>query len=545
MQYLQDKQHYIDRYDLLTIEECLDNIRMVQDIGNKMKLDSKMKSMPKEELDRNMNLMMGRILFAIKGHRFKNRMKTIEKWIDRDRVKQDKQENTPPPVIACPDCKTAMVADDYRHLEDWPEDKPMRVLFIFNCPKCKKRLGVYDDGEMHESKLDICSKCGKKMAVKTSRKNKVVTTHYKCKSCGHSKKDILDLNKSDQEHKKWEAEQKETEKRDKKLLEEYRDEFCLSEKEGREHVKTLEAMEVAHVVYEETLAESDNPAQEKLMTLKKLSITDLEKLLNKTLIKNDYTRLSLDGPEINRHVVVTFTVQDNTKRHGRESIYDLYELLKNALKDTNWRASKDDMSYRLGFISGKLKGYENEEHLLKLVGKEEPKKPKSKLDPKQREKYGYHNLVQLARMNAEFEAKERMRKRRLKKEPEGFFLNDGGRGYTCGICGEPHDGEDIWWREDGLRCRNCWQNIKKGVIPILDLDKENWEQEDFIKSWQIKSHYGVHPATAGKLRREGLLVGRDLKNSEGRIYCTIYLVSENKKFLKKYPKQSKNAVEFD
>jgi len=94
----------------------------------------------------------------------------------------------------------------------------------------------------------------------------------------------------------------------------------------------------------------------------------------------------------------------------------------------------------LGFISGRLKGYETEEDLLRLVGKEDPKKPKSKLDPKQREKYSHHNLVQLAKMNAEFKAKRQMRKRRLKDEQEGFYLNDGGRGYTCGICGDSHDG---------------------------------------------------------------------------------------------------------
>jgi hypothetical protein len=302
-------------------------------------------------------------------------------------------------------------------------------------------------------------------------------------------------------------------------------------------------MEVANLVYEEALAESDNPAQEKLMTLKRLSITDLEPMINKALVESDYTRLSLGSPDINRHVLVPFTVQDNVKRKDRESTYDLYELLKTTLKDTNWRVSKDTMSYRLGFISGQLKGYESEEDLLKLTGKEEPKKSQSKLDPNLRDKYEYHKLVQLARMSAEFEAKRRMRKRRLKDEPEGFFLNDGGRGYTCGICGESHDGEDIWWREDGLRCRNCWQNIREGVIPVFELGKDWWEKE-FLTKYDVTSR-GIHPASIKRLRREGELVGRDLKDPSGNTYCTIYLVSENKKFMKKYPKQpDKYKIEF-
>ena len=92
-------------------------------------------------------------------------------------------------------------------------------------------------------------------------------------------------------------------------------------------------------------------------------------------------------------------------------------MFKKSLKDTNWRVVKQNLSYRLGFISGKPKGYETEGDLLKLIGKEKPKKTKSKLDPKLREKRENNNLVQIAKMRGEFEAKERMRKRRLKDEP--------------------------------------------------------------------------------------------------------------------------------
>lgn len=241
---------------------------------------------------------------------------------------------------------------------------------------------------------------------------------------------------------------------------------------------------------------------------------------------------------MDRYVVVPFTVRETKpKRRDRESIADLYTLLKTTLKETNWRAPKDKISYRLGFISGKLKGYESEEDLLKLFGKKEPKKPKSKLDPEFRAKYEHHNVVQMARMGAEYEATKRIRTRRLKNEPNGFYLNDGGRGYTCGICQNHHDGEDIWWRPDGLRCRNCWRNIQEGVIPMFDLSKERWEEEFFGK-YEITSKRGVHPSSIKRLRREGVLVGRDLKDENNRTYEIIYLVQENTKFLEKYPKKN-------
>ena len=468
--------------------------------------------------------------------RYKNRASTIEEWIESDRTKQDKQDNTPVPKANCPECDSAMDNDGLHHLVDWDDDKPMRVLFTLKCPKCKKRQGVYDDGEIYVSKSDFCPKCKEKVEVKSSRRGQVITTLYSCKKCDYSKKDIYDLKKSDDEHKKWEEEQAKKDLENKQLLEKYRTEFCLSEKEGKEYVETLEAMEVAQEVKAEVLAEMDTPAHEKLLAVNKISITDLEAKINKALKESGFTRLSFGNPDMDRYVLVPFTLQETKpKRRDRESISDLYDLLKIALKDTNWRASKDTISYRLGFLSGKIRGYESEEDLLKLFGKEEPKKSKSKLDPEFRAKYEHHNVVQMARLGAEYEATKRIRTRRFKNEPDGFYLNDGGRGYTCGICKDHHDGEDIWWRPDGLRCRNCWNNIQAGVISVLSLDKEWWEEEYFTK-FDADYYYGVKSQSIKKLRREGILVGRDLKDEKGYVYEIVFLVSENKEFLKKYPR---------
>ncbi len=82
--------------------------------------------------------------------------------------------------------------------------------------------------------------------------------------------------------------------------------------------------------------------------------------------------------------------------------------------------------------------------------------------------------------------------------------------------------------------------MQEGVIPAeLVKDNNNWLQE-----WQLRSDYSIHSSTVRKLRREGILVGRDLKKQDGTVYCTIYLTRENKVFLKRYPKKSKMKVEF-
>ncbi len=124
-----------------------------------------------------------------------------------------------------------MVDDGSRYLQDH-DDQPLKVLFIFNCPKCKKRLGAYDNGEVHVAKPDYCPDCKSELKEKTTRKGEIITTLYTFKSCGYSNKEVLDLKKSDEEHKKWQAEQAEKELKNKELLEKHHDAFCLSEKEG-------------------------------------------------------------------------------------------------------------------------------------------------------------------------------------------------------------------------------------------------------------------------------------------------------------------------
>ena len=136
---------------------------------------------------------------------------------------------------------------------------------------------------------------------------------------------------------------------------------------------------------------------------------------------------------------------------------------------------------------------------------------------------------------------ENIRKMRLKKEKvKGFFLEASDGHYTCAICRETLPGNEIWWSPKGLRCKDCWRNIQRKVIPSLTYDGDD---KAWIKEWQLQSDFGLHPATRGKLRREGSLKGRDLKRKDGTIYCTIYLVKENEEFFKKHPRQdSKTKV---
>ncbi len=534
MQYLEDEQAYIDRYDLSTIKECFKVIEMFKGVYDKSLTSEELKDMSKEDKYSDTTKMMYWYLWVTQAQEYKNKKETIKKWMDEDKLKQDKQDYTPVPEgVRCPLCNASMYFKSSKHLEYFFDNPIVRMMFLFKCSKCEKQQWVYDDGEIRVSKPDLCPKCKKEIDMTDSAKGKVITLKYKCSTCGYSKTEVQDFTKSDKEHEKWLEEQKKKEEEDKKLLEKYRSVFCLTDEDGEKYVFELEAMEVAKQVGEEAKQKYDDKAYQVAISLKKLKILELEKLLSEKLLKENYVKFTLDKPDIGRYVVVPFSVLDaNSTRRENISEDTLKKLIKDTLEDTNWRLMSDGIRYRLGYLSGSLKAYEQEEDLLELSGAKKEQKP-SKVDTEMRMKYSTSTWVKLAEIQGEHEGIEATRKRRLEKEPEGFFLDADGS-YNCRICSEGHHGNECWWNLDGVRCTDCWNNIKEGVIPSLK--KDSFENEDeWISISQLKSRHGIHPSSVKKLRREGLLHGRDLKRANGLVYMTIYLVSENQEFLKKYP----------
>ena len=45
----------------------------------------------------------------------------------------------------------------------------------------------------------------------------------------------------------------------------------------------------------------------------------------------------------------------------------LKKTINEALENTNWKLVEDGISYRLGILSGRLRGFEFEEDLVKMV----------------------------------------------------------------------------------------------------------------------------------------------------------------------------------
>jgi hypothetical protein len=111
--------------------------------------------------------------------------------------------------------------------------------------------------------------------------------------------------------------------------------------------------------------------------LKKPKIAELTPLLAEPLEKADYIEFSLEKPEVGREVVVGFSCLDNKSgRSDYDSRHALKKLIDKTLIDTNWRLMSDGIHYRLGYLSGRIRAYEGEEDLKKLVMKSSDLKSK-------------------------------------------------------------------------------------------------------------------------------------------------------------------------
>ncbi len=359
--YLQPEQHYIDRYDLGTIEQCLYYGRSLYS-----KLPEIMKNpLEKEETEEKKKndwlRMINMTVHAIIMERFKNKKPTVEKWMQGDREKQEMFDNTEPGEYYCRDC-SVLLEPIHKSLHD-DLNKPLRMLFLYECPRCKKKEGYYDNGELYKSKPTLCEKCGSevKVSIKINNKKDTTTWLYKCTGCDFKKTDVDD-------HKKWQEEHEKQEAKDKELLEKYRSEFCFTEKDGNEAVLWFENLKNLMDSIKKDEEKKKDPVYQKAVSLKKLKVVEVNKLIKETTETEGYIDLQFEKPEMGRFVAVPFVVQDGKpERSDYDSKTALKKLITSTLEGTNWRLMSEGIEYRVGYLSGKLRCYESAEELAETM----------------------------------------------------------------------------------------------------------------------------------------------------------------------------------
>jgi hypothetical protein len=176
----------------------------------------------------------------------------------------------------------------------------------------------------------------------------LITTD-ECKACGDKKTFKYDL------------------KEEKPITEEDRKKYCLQYVNGRTFFEDLKAIADLKDLFDEQQAEKILKEEYGVDKIERLSIPQIKTRLAKVCGDSGFTEFSTEKPNLGRNVILGFSVQDPSTRTEKESVKILGKIISKDLFNTNWRLQVSSVSYRLAYLTGKLKAYESEEDLLKLA----------------------------------------------------------------------------------------------------------------------------------------------------------------------------------
>lgn len=344
--YLKDKQYYIDLYDKFTVNECR-RIELEREKTDK----TDRKNAPWKRLVYDVKL------YFIKGERYLEKQKTIEQWMQEDKTKDERFENAELYInVHCPNCKSPMEFENkhFRGLND------EHILFIYRCKSCGKRRGFLEDESEYIPETPRCPKCKKELNETIKRGKKEITFVSSCKHCNY--------------HDSWNTGDRIKKPEIDHNFAKDRQKFCLSEKEGKEYYDSKCKLESVSSLIEDFKEKEENKElYDQLASLEKLTVAQMQNFLTKELKKCNYTALMFSKPKMDKHVTVDFTVQDNkSDRSEYDSEMELKKTINKALHNTNWRLMTNGPFYRLGILSGQLKGLENEKDLLDKIRYRKP-----------------------------------------------------------------------------------------------------------------------------------------------------------------------------
>lgn len=365
--FIKKKSYYEDIFDLLTIEEALriKNDSPSSDISYSDKF-------PTETIKAMRTTVNELLLFFYLGERVKKKKLYLERVMSEDKEKQQFYDSKfEPNHVLCPYCESPVHLID-KTLDDFSSSQ-LQVIFMYECIGCKKRSCFFPDGKLKTFPPDECSNCKSndilEKSVQTPRKTTITS---KCNSCGHISETIYDLDELEQSRA-------EREKYKNSLFMSYRSEFCLDEnsKEYKSYIHSLSSLETMKKLTAEFEGNSHDPVIPLIKSISIKTVIQLEDIINKSIKNKGYDRLVLGVPVIDKDVIIQFTLYDVKGRPELESTYELKRIIKKALTDTNWRLMSEGITYNLGILSGRLRGYQGEKSIYELARQKYKKQTKS------------------------------------------------------------------------------------------------------------------------------------------------------------------------
>lgn len=371
--HLKDRQYYIDLYDRSTVDDARRSIKYYDKFFNEFQ-----KKLPTDEtVEKPGNALILNVYYMQSVgmellDRYENRDDSIDEWILNDELRDRRISNArltkEPNCQHCNKNGLRIINKSLMHRRvNGVFNNHEEVLFVLHCPHCDKNNALWEDGTVWKPNPTLCPKCNGQMAHKTKEYKKSVDFLYTCPSCHHSYKEKLDFKS------KKEAVDPNYDKD--------RAHYCLLDKEFRDHLfgmrQTINDMAELGKEFEEK-AENKH-IYDAIDEIKKPKIAELVEILRPVLEKSGYVDFNLEKPEIGKGVIVGFSCLDSkSDRNDYGSKKTLEKLIKKELDDTNWRLMSDGVSYRLGYLSGRLRAYESEADLKRLVTKSDKLNSKRK-----------------------------------------------------------------------------------------------------------------------------------------------------------------------
>jgi hypothetical protein len=348
--HLEERTAYEERYDRHTVEKC----RWHEE--PRPASDAKIDGEPPTDgqLQWCHDLVTDWMLFQCAGNRYLTRETTIDKWMERDRRRDVMMENAKTPRMLCPSCGKVMECI-HTHLGfDFDSDNEW-VEFFLGCKPCKESMHVFEDGREIPRKPSLCVQCNKEVECDTQEKDGKRCYIDTCKHCGHVEETVSIL-EEDKEPTKEEIERFEYDKK----------RFCLSSQQGERYKNWKEGMKRMDAQKKEN--EQNTDLYDRLAEIKKLNIAAVEKLLKAALKKAHYDDFHLTMPASGNEIVIEFSVRDlKDDREEYDSQKSVQQAIDTALDNTNWSLMPNSIDYRLGLLSGRIKGYETEPDLESLT----------------------------------------------------------------------------------------------------------------------------------------------------------------------------------
>jgi hypothetical protein len=323
--YRKTDQEYIDNYDRYTIE--------------------KLKELERSEPDASIHDPLTKFFNEAVSFA-QNKNEVIRSRMNQDERKDRLIANTAAPKnVTCNVCNSVMQHETY-----FFEEESSSLLFVFNCTNKHPKKVLYSDGKRERPFRRIpCDKCGGEMSSNSEKNEGKLKIIRSCANCAN--KDICEYDLSSELP----------------IIGEDRKKYCtdwIGRTTFLQDFKALSDFAELHFKEEE---EKMVKEQYRVDKVERINVPRLEDILFKAAAESQFIKFKFDNIETKSSVIVAFSTQDPTDRNEKESVKNLTSIIKTAVYRTNWRLTSEGVDYRLGVLSGRLKGIEDDEGLLKIA----------------------------------------------------------------------------------------------------------------------------------------------------------------------------------